>query len=225
MASSVTEEKLLNLSRQPQNFSKHIEYLQQLKKNGFEPTVIYDIGCCVLHWTNMVKNIWPDAQIILFDAFAEAEFLYKDYAYHVGVLGDKDGKVVSFFKNVDFPGGNSYYKEIGHNDSEKIFPEGSSEIRIARTLDTIVAQNNFPLPDFVKIDVQGAERDIFMGGSKTLSNAKHMIVEMQHVEYNKGAPKVDETMPIIKSLGFECTHEKLANNGPDADYAFSKIIN
>lgn len=221
---NVTEEKILNLSRQPQNFSKHIDYLQELKRNGFEPKVIYDIGCCVLHWTNAVKHIWPDAQIVLFDAFNEAEFLYKGYLYHVGVLGEKDGNVVSFFKNVNFPGGNSYYREIGHGDSEKIFPPDSSEIRIVRTLDTIVEQNNFPLPDFVKIDVQGAERDIFKGGSKTLSNAKHMIVEMQHVEYNKGAPKVHETMPIIEALGFTCTHDKLVNNGPDADYAFSKIV-
>ena len=66
----------------------HIKYLYKLKKNGFEPKVIYDIGCCVLQWTDIVKNLWPNAKIILFDAFTASEFLYKDYDYfeNIGYL-------------------------------------------------------------------------------------------------------------------------------------------
>lgn len=215
-------QNILNLSLQQHDFNKHKEYLLGLKNQGFNPRVIYDIGCCVLHWTNMVKHIFPEAEIILFDAFTEAEFLYKDYRYHLGVLSKEDEMPVSFYKNADFPGGNSYYKEVGHRDSAKIFVNPTE--MIASTLDTVCKQRNFPPPDLVKIDVQGAERDIFIGGSKTLSKATHLIVEMQHVEYNKNAPKVEETMPVITDLGFECTHYRLVDNGPDADYAFKKKI-
>ena len=61
----------------------HIAYLKRLKEDGFEPKVIYDIGSCVLNWTNAAKEVWPDATFVLFDAFSEAEFLYEGYQYHM----------------------------------------------------------------------------------------------------------------------------------------------
>jgi FkbM family methyltransferase len=171
----------------------------------------------------MAKRVFPDATFILFDAFQEAEFLYKDYQYSINVLSDVDNKVVKFYKNVNMPGGNSYYKEIGHPQSAQIFPESSAEERLTKRLETIVKENNFPLPDFIKIDVQGAEKDIILGGLEIIKNAKHMVIEMQHKEYNQGAPNVDETLPYIESLGFKCTNHRLVDNGSDADYTFSKI--
>jgi hypothetical protein len=75
----------------------------------------------------------------------------------------------------------------------------------------------------VKIDVQGAELDILKGMSHTLQNVKHLIVELQHVEYNVGAKQVQESIPLIQSLGFELVsspHVYFCGNGPDADYHF-----
>ena len=43
---------------------------------------IYDIGCCVLQWTDIVKKLWPNAKIILFGfPFTASEFLYKILHY------------------------------------------------------------------------------------------------------------------------------------------------
>jgi len=213
----------------------HVAYLQKLKASGFEPAVIYDIGACVLHWTREAQRIWPAAEIVLFDAFDKAEFLYADHRYHLGVLSDTDGAEVKFFQNDLCPGGNSYYREIGHAMSSTLFPRvcaRRSRLRqaadtgfrrcVASTLDTVVAERGFPLPDLVKIDVQGAERDVIQGGRACIANARHLIVEMQHTEYNLGAPKVDTTLPFIESVGFRCVAPKFSDNGCDADYAFER---
>lgn len=200
----------------------HFNYLKKLKESGFEPKVIYDIGSCVLHWTKKAKQLWPNAKYILFDAFREAEFLYSDYEYHMGVLTDKDNHELKFYKNIHSPGGNSYYRELGF-DNGRFFPENKYCVEIGMTLDTIVKTRGFPLPDLVKIDVQGAEKDIISGGVNTVSNATHLICEMQHVNYNDGAPKVSETKPYIESLGWECVAPRLQDNGPDADYGFKNI--
>lgn len=224
----ITQQKqqhLRNLSIVSPPFDKHIKFMNDLKeKENFNPKVIYDIGSCVMHWTNNAKKVWPDAQYILFDAFDTVEFLYKEsgHKYHIGVLSDEDGKTVNFYQNDTCPGGNSYYKEIGHGESSKLFPETCKKEMITNKLDTIVERYNFPPPDFIKIDVQGSEMDVLKGGHKTLSTVKHMIVEMQHTEYNQSAPKVNETKPYIESLGFICTHPMLVNNGADADYAFAR---
>lgn len=196
----------------------HVEYLRYLKTSGVEPKVIYDIGACVLQWTQVAAKLWPDAQIVMFDAFDQAEFLYKESGrpYHMGVLSDTDGKEVKFFQNDYFPCGNSYYKE--YNDS--VFPSDKFKVHTTRTLDSVVKEYGFPQPDLVKIDVQGAEKDILAGAKETLAGAKHLIVEMQHAEYNLGAPRVNETRPYIESLGWNCFAPLFCNNGPDGDYHF-----
>jgi hypothetical protein len=87
-------------------------------------------------------------------------------------------------------------------------------------LETIVEIKNIPLPDLIKIDVQGAELDILKGSMKIINNAKFLIVELQHTEYNKGAPLCDQTRDFLIENGWEVYAEKFSNNGPDADWCF-----
>jgi hypothetical protein len=202
-------------------FKDHVKYLKKLKSEGLEPKVIYDIGSCVLHWTNEAKNIWTDAKYVLFDAFEPAEFLYEGYDYHIGVLSDSN-KTVEWWQNDMMPGGNSYYREIGRTD---FFTDGMNTMRPTKTLDEVVKERGFPPPDFIKIDVQGSEMDILKGATETLKSVKDLVVELQHSEYNKGAPQVQESLPFIESLGFKCVAPMFAYNGPDADYHFKKIDN
>jgi FkbM family methyltransferase len=203
------------------NLTNHLPYLLHLKRQGFEPRVIYDIGSCVAQWTNQAKRVWPDAKYILFDAFEPAEFLYSGYDYHIGVLSDRDDRVVKFYQNDWMPTGNSYYREVGHANGA-LFPVDSYTEKVAKTLDTVVKQRGFPLPDLVKIDVQGSELDVLQGATHTIAGAQHMIVELQHTNYNDGAPKVDTSLPFIENLGWRCVAPLFANNGPDGDYGFVK---
>lgn len=202
----------------------HVDYLQKLKQTGFEPRVIYDIGACVLHWTTEANKIWPAADIICFEAFEECAFLYEEeqYNYHIGVLSNKDDSVVKFYQNELLPGGNSYYREIGY-DNGKHFPSDKYLEKTTNKLDTIVKARGFPLPDLIKIDVQGAEKDVIEGAVQTMSHAKHLIVEMQRVNYNDNAPKVDVTLPFIESLGWKCVTPLFCDNGPDGDYHFERV--
>lgn len=95
----------------------------------------------------------------------------------------------------------------------------------ARTLDSVAAERGFPPPDLVKIDVQGSERDVLSGARRTLAAAPcaRLIVEMQHVRYNEGAPMVTETLSFIESLGYRCVAPLFCNNGPDGDYGFERL--
>ncbi len=213
---------LINLSNCDFIPNDHKIFLIKLKESGFEPTVIYDIGACVTHWTKFAKQLWPRAKFILFDAFAPAEFLYKDHEYNIGLLSNEDNRIVKFYQNDLCPTGNSYYREIGLENG-KYYPEDKYVELISKKLDTIVMERGFPLPDLVKIDVQGAEIDLILGGLNTLNYAKRMIVELQKVDYNDGAPKADKSLPFIESLGWKCDAPLFQDNGPDGDYSFVKI--
>ena len=196
----------------------HTKFLWNLKlKQHLEPKVIYDIGCNVLHWTKAASKVWKDAEYILFDAYEPASFLYKDYRHHVGLLSDEDGKILKFYQNDQYPGGNSYYREVYTKD---VFTEDSYVVKEAMTLDTIVSKNKYPKPDLVKIDVQGSEIDILIGAAETIKYSMALIVELQNVEYNKGAPLASFSLPFIEKMGFTCIEQKFSDNGPDADYFF-----
>jgi hypothetical protein len=72
------------------------------------------------------------------------------------------------------------------------------------------------------MDVQGAELDVLKGAEKALKHCKDLILELQIVEYNKGAPLKDEVINYVEQLGFKLISGLFCDNGPDGDYHFSK---
>ena len=93
--------------------------------------------------------------------------------------------------------------------------------RKMETLRSVVHKKNFPKPDLLKIDVQGCEIDILQGAGDLLRDTKHLIVELQHVQYNIGAITTTESIPIIESMGFKLVSEKFSlSSHADADYHF-----
>ena len=197
----------------------HINFLEKLKTDyNFTPSVCYDIGSCVLHWTRHAERIWPNSKVYLFDAFEPAMFLYKTNEYYYGVLSDTDDNQIKFYQNDILFCGNSYYREIGSGSD--VFPNENYILKTTKSLDSVVKEKGFIYPDLIKIDVQGAELDILKGATNVLSNSKYLIVELQDVNYNDGAPLVNETSKYLESIGWECIAEKFSDNGPDADYCF-----
>lgn len=220
---NATRDRLRNLGNQRLLPHDHVMKLTELKNNGFSPKVVYDIGACVLHWTNEARRVWPDAEYVAFEAMDSSEFLFAEQGmqYQMGVLSDRDGIEVDFYQNDYHPGGNSYYKE-----NEEINPQAPDYFNdthrrtlITAKLDTVVAQRRFPKPDLIKMDVQGAELDVLKGAISTLKTAKHVILELQVVEYNKGAPLCNTVIDYMYQQGFDCMGI-FSNNGPDGDYHF-----
>jgi FkbM family methyltransferase len=215
--------ELGNMKLLPQT---HIDYLLKMKENGINPKVIYDIGACVLHWTNEAKHVWNDSEYVLFEAMDAVKFLYDetDHRYSLGVLSDQDYKMVSFNENTEHPGGNSYYDENVELSprAAELFPSEKKVQKVARTLDNIVKSKKFPLPDLIKMDVQGAELDILRGAEDVIKSCKDIILEMQTVDYNIGAPKVQEITDYLISVGFVKVGGMFCGGFMDGDYHFTR---
>lgn len=204
----------------------HINYISHI---NYTPKVIFDIGSAVLHWTKEAKKIWPNSEYVAFEAVREVEEFYIEYGvkHSIGVFSDFVGKEVIFYEDPIYLGGNSYYRENSKYSPAalEIYKDEKGKKRFTTTIDYVVENTECPPPDLVKIDVQGAEIDVLNGMIRTLETVKHLIVELQHVEYNIGAKQVQESIPFIESLGFELVPNSTGNlyfcgNGPDADYHF-----
>jgi FkbM family methyltransferase len=195
-----------------------IDHINYIKALDIKPRVIYDIGSCVLHWERHARKTWPEADLYLFEANRDVKKLYDrtNQCYNLGVLTDIDTKAVKFYKDPMNLGGNSYYKEntVHYNETHAIH-------EIGMTLDTIVNNNYWPLPDLIKMDVQGAEVDILKGAKTCLATCKDLILECQHTEYNLGAPLVDSVIKYLESIGYKLI-SNFTRGGIDGDYHFRK---
>jgi FkbM family methyltransferase len=206
----------------------HIKYLNTI---NYYPKVVFDIGAAVLHWTKEAKKIWPNAKYYAFEGMTQVKkfYEYMQQDHTIGLLSDIVDKEVVYNCNPINLGGNSYYKENEEYSSaaKKIYTKEFEEVRTTTTLDYIVKTYKYPQPDFIKIDVQGAEIDVLIGAEDTLKGVNHLIIELQHVQYNIGAKLVEESLPFIESLGFQLVptgndNKYFCGNGPDADYHFIK---
>lgn len=206
---------LLTMAKQDSIPKLHSEYLTNLNIN---PRVIYDIGACVGHWTSKAKEKWPDARYFLIDASYSVEEIIRDRSqdYAIEVLSDTE-KTVTFYDNEEHPAGNSYYKE-----TTGAFTDKHKTIRTTKSLDNLITERKWPLPDLIKIDIQGAEIDVLKGASDSLVNCNDIILEAQHTNYNEGAPKLEEVIDYMKTIGYELV-SSICKNDADGDYHFKKL--
>ena len=200
----------------------HLDVLSKLKEENFQPKVIYDIGSCEGNWTEMATTIWPNCEFYLFDANEDLNELYKGrkYNYYLGLLSNTNDEKIKYYYNETFIAGNSYYKEL-----TEAYTDDTYRILNSVTLDKVIDNNNWPLPDLIKMDVQGSELDILEGGKKILSQAKYLIVELQHIEYNDNAPLFEESIATIEKSGWKLINSKFSSSdySIDADYLFERV--
>lgn len=225
---SSVQKRLRELSNMDLLPDDHHAYLTRMRDEmSVKPRVVYDLGACVLHWTSRAKKVWPDAEFYAFEAMEDSEFLFKEKGvpYYIGLFSDQDGKEIGFYENTEHPGGNSYYQENTEFSPPAafLFDESHRVVKRSVTLDTAVKLKGFPLPDLIKMDVQGAEMDVLRGAKDSLKNCKDLILELQHVEYNRGAPLKDEVIAYVESLGFKLVTARFSGNVGDGDYHFTRV--
>ena len=198
--------------------------LKRIKQLGFSPKHCLDIGAYEGTWTDEFKAIFPGAAILMMEGQKEKEpFLirtkekYTDVDYKIALLG-ANGATVNFNK---YETASSVWDE--HNDTN-----AEKESRKLSTLDSVLAGTLFNQPDFIKIDTQGYELEILKGGTKTLTAAEFVLLEVSFLDIYKNSPLVADVMTYMQQQGFVlydiCTLMKRPLDGAlyQSDFLFSK---
>lgn len=173
----------------------------------FTPSVFYDIGAndpfSIEGQQVVLKPVMPDTRFYLFEALAKHEqaLAASGEPYAVAVLGDENGREVTFYETSRFAAGtgDSYYLErtAFYDDASRI-----ATTHRTRRLDDLVAERGWPLPDFMKLDTQGSELDILRGAPRCLAAARGLQVECAVRRYNEGAPLLPEVLAFAQAQGF-----------------------
>jgi len=133
----------------------------------------------------------------------EANKLKNSYAYPVAI-NKKFGLSSMSVKNL--------YAGVADNVVDSL-----SEIYhgvVSISLDDAVQQNVLPQPDYIKVDVDGFERNVFEGSQQVFKNAKSILIEIDQ----KDIQLVDD----IKNLGFQLKSEHIRNS-VEKNYIFTAV--
>jgi FkbM family methyltransferase len=116
----------------------------------------------------------------------------------IGLSNEKDTKVFYLEKTNNVATGASFYKE-----NTEFYSDDNVE-KIYINTETLDSKNYFGSSriDLIKIDAQGSELDILVGGEKTIKNTEYVLLELSLVEYNIGSPSIEKVIDKMINYGF-----------------------
>jgi FkbM family methyltransferase len=169
----------------------------RLIAQGFQIKSLLDVGAAHGHFSSYFERFFPEAEITAVECNERDAYFLSRYRWdtHYMCLGDKPCKKTFYVDKVDeIGGGSSLYKE-----NTVFFKDCIEEEKEINTIDLAFPGRTF---DFIKIDTQGSELDILRGGKDVVSRAQWLLLELSFMEYNQGAPLIDDVLEYTRSIGF-----------------------
>jgi len=175
----------------------------RLKRLGFAPRGIFDVGANSGHWTQEMMRVWPRARYFMIEAnpMQEPNLKVVGQPFAISLLGDVE-KNITMWMSPDRP------SKIHGSTGNSIFREAAGVARFVptsrrmSTLDALAAQHGAVNFDMLKMDVQGAELLILRGAKTVLRSVQVILLELGAVQYNQGAPMWLEVHLELDKLGF-----------------------
>lgn len=170
-----------------------LELLELIKADGFEAKNIFDAGANIGTWTLLAKAFFGDAIVHAFEPlsvhiekFKENTKSLTEVHIHPFCLGSEEGTAVI---NVSSFSDSSSILDATPLEFEQFGIKKSNEEEVqVKRLDNLIAEKILPVPDIMKLDVQGFELEILKGAGEYLNEMSYLIVEVSFKEYYYGQP-------------------------------------
>lgn len=175
--------------------------LRRLKRLGFAPDFVLDVGSSSGVWSDVAKRVFPNARFLLFDPLLAQYTKVNDWFFRKHPDFECLAVAVS-----DRPG------EVELNVSPDLY--GSSLLQPAdfrsyhtltvpvTTLDQAAREKKLTGRGLLKIDVQFAEHLVLKGAEHVLGQTDALLVELSLVAYTPQARLFHEMCDLIRGLGF-----------------------
>jgi FkbM family methyltransferase len=175
--------------------------LEELKFQGYGPRTLLDIGAHVGTFAFGFLQVFPGCIPTLIEPnpFCQEDLAKLPFERHAVAASSENGRAELFLTKewLQSTGSSLYRENSAFFRDEVTFKQEVDKVR----LDDLLRGRRF---DFVKIDTQGAELDVLVGGREVLSQADYILVEVSVVEFNQGGAKAEQVFAQLAAMGFRC---------------------
>jgi FkbM family methyltransferase len=177
------------------------DFIKNLRFQGYNPRTLLDVGAHLGAFSRGFVEAFPHCKPTMIEPNPHCrDDLARLPFEHVAVAASREpGKAELHLTRewLQSTGASLYREQTPFFRDEVVFKQ---EVNKAR-LDDLFPDRQF---DFVKIDVQGSELDVLIGGERLLRKADFVLIEVSLVQYNAGAPPAENIFIAMNRLGFRC---------------------
>jgi FkbM family methyltransferase len=195
---------------------RRVDYKFEPKKEGrfkwirdLNIQTVLDVGANTGEFAAEIHAILPEAAIYSFEPLRECYALLVERMSHVPKFQAFDFALGSEASEIEM-----HRSEFTPSSSilrmgslhKRAFPFTSKEVLekiVIKRLDDIAGDLDLTENILIKIDVQGFEDKVILGGLKTIQVAKLLIVETSFESLYDGQPLFDTIYEMVKRIGFE----------------------
>lgn len=128
-----------------------------------EGSVVYDIGAHVGFYTLLASSkVGQKGKVFAFEPLHRNVIYLKEH-----LRLNRIDNVEVFEVAVAEQGGSGFFEERVSNAEGQLSPDGNLRVRMV-ALDALVLNDGIPPPDYIKIDVEGAELLVLLGARETM---------------------------------------------------------
>ena len=167
--------------------------LCNMRRHGFSPRWIVDVGAYRGEWTRMAAGIFPQARLLMIEANPEraarpVEMLERNcrLQFVSALVGEKERKDVAFY--------------VDESASSVLIAGQAREADLylpMTTLDRLIKEAVLAGPDLIKLDVQGYELPVLCGARRALRSVQAVMMEVNLIEVYRGAALLDEMVAFM----------------------------
>jgi FkbM family methyltransferase len=187
-------------------FKEDERILSLLKSNLPLSPVIFDVGASNGKWSVAALKIIPDASLFLFEPLVSVSTSYSEELqatlrahpqmrhFFPVAIGDRNG-TVDFHVTADNWGSTAL-------DWKEDYCATPATVEM-RTIDSVIAEGLAPLPDLIKMDIQGGELMALRGAIKTIPKLRALHVETwTSFGYGGTTPLLHDIMDFLRPYWF-----------------------
>lgn len=177
------------------------EGIEALKREGYAPRTMLDIGAHVGDFTREFVKVFPACAPTLIEPnpHCQDDLRRLPFERHAVAASSESGTADLYLSRqwLQSTGSSLYRENSEYFDDARAFTHQVPKVRI----DDLFADRRF---DFVKIDTQGSEVDVLVGGRAVLSKADYILIEVSLVDYNIGGAEPEAVFAQMAAMGFKC---------------------
>ncbi len=179
------------------------QLLEDIRRRGFLPLSILDIGANKGEWSRVAKSIFPTANCFLIEPQVEMKpFLDKfcqDFPGSSWFLAGAGATIGQLTQTIwDDLAGSSFLPA----ESDELKKLGKQRLVQIITIDSLIEERSISMPQLVKLDIQGFELEALRGAQKLFGNTEVFILETSLFQFLDNMPIFHEVIAFMAERGY-----------------------